>query len=93
MSGRCRDIHFTIMAVAWQQVALAESLTNVNVIHEHIVLSIESQHNAQTTDVRDRTETIFEITGASSIFFHHHLALNDKPNFAAFEFTIFPLDL
>ena len=90
--GSTTDIHFTIMTVVWHQVALAESLTNINVIHEHIVLCSESQHNAQTTGVRDRTETIFEITGASSILFHHHLTLNDKSNFAAFEFTIFPLD-
>jgi hypothetical protein len=80
------------MAVAWQQVALAESLTNINVIHEHIVMCSESQHNAQTTGVRDRTKAIVEITGAIGILFYHHLALDDKPNFTAFECTIFPLD-
>jgi len=62
-------------------------------IREHIMLSGESQHKAQTAGVRHRTETVLKITRSGSIFLFHVLALYDKPYLAALKGAIFPFNL
>jgi hypothetical protein len=51
-----------MVAITRQKITLNKSLTNIDVIREHIMLSGESQHKAQTAGVWHRTKAVFKIT-------------------------------
>jgi hypothetical protein len=52
MTGGDRYVNLVIMTITRQKVTLNECLTNIDVIHKHVMLSDENQHKIKTVPVR-----------------------------------------